>query len=326
MSSHGKSIESRDKMDLQTAQAILNKMKSYDTIIIHRHMRPDPDALGSQVGLAEILRASFPEKQIYQVGKTVDNLEYLATMQEIADEVYQDSLVIVTDTANAPRISDERYYLGKELIKIDHHPNDEPYGDLVYVDTTASSCSEIICDFYQQLADELTMTTEAARLLYAGIVGDTGRFLYPATTAKTLRMASFLREFDFDATLLNRQLSQISLSVSKLVGYVYQNLKIDENGAACCYLSQAILQQYGVDDSMTAHLVPLPGEIDQVQAWALFVEQPEGYYRVRLRSKTEPINQIAKKHHGGGHPLASGANAYSLEETQDIYQEIQSLF
>ena len=99
MSSHGKSIESRDKMDLQTAQAILNKIKAYDTIIIHRHMRPDPDALGSQVGLAEILRASFPEKQIYQVGKTVDNLEYLATMQEIADDVYQDSLVIVTDTA-----------------------------------------------------------------------------------------------------------------------------------------------------------------------------------------------------------------------------------
>lgn len=312
-------------MDLQTAQAILNKIKAYDTIIIHRHMRPDPDALGSQVGLAEILRVSFPEKQIYQVGKTVDNLEYLATMQEIADEVYQDSLVIVTDTANAPRISDERYYLGKELIKIDHHPNDEPYGDLVYVDTTASSCSEIICDFYQQLADELTMTTKAARLLYAGIVGDTGRFLYPATTAKTLRIASFLREFDFDATLLNRQISQISLAVSKLVGYVYQNLKIDENGAACCYLSQAVLQEYQVDDAKTAHLVPLPGEIEQVQAWALFVEQPEGYYRVRLRSKTEPINEIAKRHHGGGHPLASGANAYSLEETQEIYQEIKDV-
>ena len=312
-------------MDLQTAQAILNKIKAYDTIIIHRHMRPDPDALGSQVGLAEILRASFPEKQIYQVGKTVDHLEYLATMQEIADEVYQDSLVIVTDTANVPRISDERYHLGKELIKIDHHPNDEPYGDFVYVDTTASSCSEIICDFYQQLADELTMTTKAARLLYAGIVGDTGRFLYPTTTAKTLRIASFLREFDFDATLLNRQISQISLSVSKLVGYVYQNLEIDENGAAYCYLSQAVLQEYQVDDAKTAHLVPLPGEIEQVQAWALFVEQPEGYYRVRLRSKTEPINEIAKRHHGGGHPLASGANAYSLEEAQEIYQEIKDV-
>ena len=96
-------------------------------------------------------------------------------------------------------------------------------------------------------------------------------------------------------------------------------------GAACCYLSQAILQQYGVDDSMTAHLVPLPGEIEQVQAWALFVEQPEGYYRVRLRSKTKPINEIAKRHHGGGHPLASGANAYSLEEAQEIYQEIKDV-
>ena len=169
------------------------------------------------------------------------------------------------------------------------------------------------------------MTTKAARLLYAGIVGDTGRFLYPATTAKTLRIASFLREFDFDATLLNRQISQISLSVSKLVGYVYQNLEIDENGAAYCYLSQAVLQEYQVDDAKTAHLVPLPGEIEQVQAWALFVEQPEGYYRVRLRSKTEPINEIAKRHHGGGHPLASGANAYSLEEAQEIYQEIKDV-
>ena len=193
------------------------------------------------------------------------------------------------------------------------------------MDTTASSCSEIICDFYQQLADELTMTTKAARLLYAGIVGDTGRFLYPATTAKTLRIASFLREFDFDATLLNRQISQISLAVSKLVGYVYQNLEIDENGAACCYLSQAVLQEYQVDDAKTAHLVPLPGEIEHVQAWALFVEQPEGYYRVRLRSKTKPINEIAKRHHGGGHPLASGANAYSLEEAQEIYQEIKDV-
>ena len=71
--------------------------------------------------------------------------------------------------------------------------------------------------------------------------------------------------------------------------------------------------------------MPLPGEIEQVQAWALFVEQPEGYYRVRLRSKTKPINEIAKRHHGGGHPLASGANAYSLEETQEIYQEIKDV-
>lgn len=112
-------------------------------------------------------------------------------MQEVSDETYQNALVIVTDRANTPRISDERFRLGKEIIKIDNHSNDEPYGDLVYVDTNASSCCEIICDFYQQLTDELQMTKESVRLLYAGIVGDTGSFLYLATTAKTLRIASF---------------------------------------------------------------------------------------------------------------------------------------
>lgn len=101
-------------------------------------------------------------------------------MDVITDDVYRGALVIVTDTANAPRISDARFSLGDQLIKIDHHPNDEPYGDLVWVNTNASSCSEIIVDFWQQHLAELTMTDNAARLLYAGIVGDTGRFLYPS--------------------------------------------------------------------------------------------------------------------------------------------------
>ena len=168
---------------MDVVKEIMATIKKYETIMIHRHQRPDPDAIGSQVGLAEILRASFPEKQIYQVGGPVEGLEFLATMNEVTDAQYRGALVIVTDTANSPRISDERYNLGDQLIKIDHHPNDEPYGDLVWVNTEASSCSEIIADFYHHHQDELVMPDEAARLLYAGIVGDTGRFLYPATTA-----------------------------------------------------------------------------------------------------------------------------------------------
>ncbi|EOT41985.1 DHH family phosphoesterase [Enterococcus columbae] len=307
-------------------QEILAKIKAYDTIIIHRHMRPDPDAIGSQVGLAEIIRANFPEKKVYQVGKSTEGLEFLASMQTIEDQLYQGSLVIVTDTANSPRISDDRYHLGDFLIKIDHHPNDEPYGDLVWVDTKASSCSEMIAQFWYEQKEELVLTSQAARLLYAGIVGDTGRFLYPATSSQTLFLASQLLQYPFEMAKLNRQLSQISYAVSQLVGYVYQHLTIDENGVANVYLPLAILNEYQVTDAMTASLVPLPGEIDCVQTWALFVEQPEGYYRVRLRSKERPINEIAKRHHGGGHPLASGANAYSLEETKEIYQEMQALF
>lgn len=302
---------------------ILAMIKKYERIIIHRHQRPDPDAIGSQCGLAEILRANFPEKEIYQVGGPVEGLDYLATMDEISDDLYTGALVIVTDTANAPRISDKRYELGAKLIKIDHHPNDDPYGDLLWVNPKASSCSEIIADF--AFAEKLTVTENAARLLYGGIVGDTGRFLYPATTSHTLQVAAKLLEYGFDAAKLNRQIDQISLEVAKLSGYLYQNLQIDGNGAGYVILDQTILKKYGIKDSDTAALVPLPGTIETVLAWAVFVEQPEGYYRVRLRSKGPVINELAKRYHGGGHPLASGANAKDQAMCQEIYHEIQAM-
>ncbi|EEV40283.1 phosphoesterase RecJ protein [Enterococcus casseliflavus EC20] len=309
---------------MKVQEEILATIKAFDRIIIHRHQRPDPDALGSQVGLAEILRASFPKKEIYQVGGPVEGLDYLALMQTIPDDLYKGALVIVTDTANAPRVSDQRYDQGAKLIKIDHHPNDEPYGELVWVNTKASSCSEMIVSFWQMFQNELMMTQEAARLLYAGIVGDTGRFLYPATTATTLRLAAELLDYGFDAPKINRQLDQVSRSVARLSGYVYENIEIDEIGAGKVILSQELQQRFGVVDSETSAVVSLPGKIDEVMAWAIFVEQPEGYYRVRMRSKGPVINEIAKRHHGGGHPLASGANAKDLEEVAVIYQEIQA--
>ena len=309
---------------MKVQEEILATIKTFDRIIIHRHQRPDPDALGSQVGMAEILRASFPKKEIYQVGGPVEGLDYLALMQTIPDDLYKGALVIVTDTANAPRVSDQRYDQGAKLIKIDHHPNDEPYGELVWVNTKASSCSEMIVSFWQMFQNELTMTQEAARLLYAGIVGDTGRFLYPATTATTLRLAAELLDYGFDAPKINRQLDQVSRSVARLSGYVYENIEIDEIGAGKVILSQELQQRFGVVDSETSAVVSLPGKIDEVMAWAIFVEQPEGYYRVRMRSKGPVINEIAKRHHGGGHPLASGANAKDLEEVAMIYQEIQA--
>lgn len=306
-------------------QEIVDTIKKYDKIIIHRHLRPDPDALGSQVGLAELLRESFPEKEIRQVGETIEGLRFLAEMQEVEDVFYQGALVIVTDTANSPRISDQRYQLAEKLIKIDHHPNDDPYGDLVWVNTKASSCSEMIAEFALMFPESLKMNVKAARLLYAGIVGDTGRFLYPSTTSRTLEIASILRNYPFDASALNREIEQMPMKVAKLSGYLYQNIQVDENAAGRIILPQEILDKYGIDDSETASIVSLPGVIDEVLAWGIFVQQPSGYYRVRLRSKGPIINELAKRHHGGGHPLASGANAKDLAEVEEIYKEIQDI-
>lgn len=304
---------------------ILKTIKEFETIIIHRHKKPDPDALGSQGGLVEILKASFPEKNIYRAGGEVGDLAFMTMMNEVTAEMYQEALVIVTDTANAPRISGDNYNLGRKLIKIDHHPDDSPYGDLSWVNTNASSCSEIIYDFYEMFKDTLTMTDEAARLLYGGIVGDTGRFLYPATTAHTLEVAAALRKFNFDAPLLNRQISEMPYKVAKLSGYVLQNLEMTEDGAARIILPQQLLSENDVTDADTSALVSLPGQIDQVMSWGIFVEQPDGAYRVRLRSKGPVINELAKQHDGGGHPLASGANAKDLAEVEEIFGELKTL-
>ncbi|MCC4310916.1 MAG: bifunctional oligoribonuclease/PAP phosphatase NrnA [Carnobacterium sp.] len=308
-------------MSQEVFDQILNEIKHYKTIIVHRHKRPDPDALGSQGGLVEILKASFPDKQILKAGGPVEGLQFLSEMDPVTAEDYKNSLVIVTDTANSPRISGEDYTLGEKLIKIDHHPNDEPYGDIVFVNTKASSCSEIIVDFYDYHKAELKLTDEGARLLYAGIVGDTGRFLYPATTSHTLQVAAELMTYNFSATDLNNELNVMSPSVALLSGYVLQNIEVNELGVGRVILTKECLAEFGVADSETAAVVSLPGSIEGVLLWGIFVEQPEGYFRCRLRSKGPVINEIAKRHHGGGHPLASGANAKDLAEVAEIMSE-----
>ncbi|TFJ73815.1 DHH family phosphoesterase [Carnobacterium maltaromaticum] len=308
-------------MSQEVFDQILNEIKHYKTIIVHRHKRPDPDALGSQGGLVEILKASFPDKQILKAGGPVEGLQFLSEMDPVTAEDYKNSMVIVTDTANSPRISGDDYTLGEKLIKIDHHPNDEPYGDIVFVNTKASSCSEIIVDFYDYHKAELKLTDEGARLLYAGIVGDTGRFLYPATTSHTLQVAAELMTYNFSATDLNNELNVMSPAVALLSGYVLQNIEVNELGVGRVILTKECLAEFGVADSETAAVVSLPGSIEGVLLWGIFVEQPEGYFRCRLRSKGPVINEIAKRHHGGGHPLASGANAKDLAEVAEIMSE-----
>lgn len=306
-----------------TFQHILEQIKAYDTIIIHRHQRPDPDAIGSQVGLREIIRHNFPDKKVLATGFNEPTLSWIAEMDEASDKDYQGALVIVTDTANTPRIDDDRYTRGDFLIKIDHHPNEDIYGDLVHVDTTASSASEIITDW--ALSSNLALTDFAASVLYNGIVGDTGRFLYPATTSKTMEIAAKLREFDFDFSAMARKMDSFPIKIAKLQGYVFDHLEVDENGAARVTLTRQVLEDFDVTDAESSAIVGTPGKIDTVESWAIFVEQPEGYYRVRMRSKSAVITEIAKAHEGGGHPLASGANSYSLEENDQIYQEIRDL-
>lgn len=304
---------------------ILEEIKANNTIIIHRHVRPDPDAYGSQCGLAELLKASYPDKTIYVVGESDPALDFLYKMDIVEDEIYKEALVIVCDTANQARISDQRYKNGKKLIKIDHHPNEDKYGDLLWVDTSASATSEMIYELFLVGKEfGLVLTKKAAKLLFAGIVGDTGRFLFPSTTEKTFRYASALISEGIEFTPLYNELYKTKRNVAKLSGYVLQNFTLSSSGAASMFITKDILVEYDVSPSEASQLVGILGDIEGVKSWVFFVEE-EKQIRVRLRSKNIVINQLAKKYNGGGHPLASGASVYSWEEAEQVVKDLEEL-
>ncbi|GAK48037.1 phosphoesterase [Secundilactobacillus oryzae JCM 18671] len=310
---------------MTTEQSILEAIQKYQTIIIHRHQRPDPDAIGSQLGLAEILKANFPEKRILNAGKSYPGFDWLGKTDEIADDDYKEALVIVVDTANQPRVDDERYDKGKMLIKIDHHPNEDPFGDVMWVHPDASSTSELIVDLAEAVSPKLMIPDEAGRLLYAGIVGDTGRFMYPATAPHTMEVAAKLMRLNFSASAVNQKEDEITVPLAKLSAYVYDNLTILESGAAYIKLTDEILEPFNLVKESTSAVVPLPGKIVGVVAWAIFVESKDHTFRVRLRSKGPEINQLAMQHGGGGHQLASGAIAKDDDEIKQIIHELNEL-
>lgn len=304
---------------------IIAEIEKYETIIVHRHVRPDPDAYGSQGGLVEIIKESYPEKKVFAVGQEEASLHYMKRLDVISDEVYQNALVIVCDTANEERICDKRYRSGEKLIKIDHHPNEDPYGDIVWVDTSSSSTSEMIYEFYLSFKDRgLKLSDEAARLLFAGIVGDTGRFIYPSTTDKTFAYAGELIHYNFSRPELFNQMYDLDINVVKLKGYILQNFELLANGAAAVTMKKELLAEYDVKPSDASLLVSELGSIKGIKAWVFFIEE-EDQIRVRLRSKGPIINVLARKYNGGGHPLASGASVYSWDEAKDVVNDLIEL-
>jgi phosphoesterase RecJ-like protein len=302
---------------------LLDLIRQYDTIIIHRHVRPDPDAIGSQGGLAYLIRDNFPEKKVYIVGEESDSLRFLIPMDKIEDDLYKDALVIVCDTANRERISDDRFASGARMIKIDHHPLVDSYGDPQWVNTKSSSTSEMIASIYQSHL-ELTLSQEAARLLFAGIVGDTGRFQFSNVTSDTFLAAAALIRQPFDRQSFFDQLYKRSLNQARLNGYVLEHFTLTEEGVGYMKLSEEIIRSYKLNTSDASALVNCFANVEHLKAWVLFSEEGT-VIRARLRSKEPAINDLAAVYHGGGHPLASGATVGSWEEADRLIADLREL-
>ncbi|ENH96948.1 bifunctional oligoRNAse and pAp phosphatase [Gracilibacillus halophilus YIM-C55.5] len=304
-------------------QTIIDTIKHYDKIAIHRHVRPDPDAYGSQKGLATIIQSSFPNKEVVVVGEEDPSLAFLATMDQVSDHFYENTLAIICDTANQDRISDQRFRHAQSIIKIDHHPVVDSYGEIEWVDTKASSTSEMIYELF--LAGEeqgLRCTDAAAALLYAGIVGDTGRFLFPSATDKTFRYASELVRYSFDRSYLYDEMYKTSVNIARLKGYILSNITISPAGVSYVKLTKDVMEEFDVTAKETSAVVGVFGDIEGINAWVMFVEEDD-VIRVRMRSKGPEIHQVAAKFEGGGHPLAAGAKIHVWEQVSDVLAELE---
>ena len=306
-------------------QAILQKIKEYDTIMLFRHIRPDGDAKGSTKGLQAILKATWPEKQVYLIND--DHSDYLAFMgddeADVADEIYKKALGIVLDTATLDRIANKKYSLCKELIKIDHHIEVDPYGDLAWVDERKSSVCEMVAEFYTTFREELIITKEAATQIYTGMVTDSGRFRYQGVSGETMRCAGILLDMGIDTETLFANLYLEEYSFLKFKAYVYEHMNMTENGVAYIHVDAEMKERFNLTDEDASASVSMMDGIKGCLCWLAFIDSNKepGTTRVRLRSRFMTVNQIAEKYHGGGHACASGATVYSSEELNALLQD-----
>ena len=316
-------------MNFEVKKQILEKIKEYDRIMIFRHVRNDGDCVGATKGMKLILQLSFPEKEIYLIDS--EKAEYLAFMgpedEEIADEKYAEALGIVIDTASEARISNKKYKLCKEVIKIDHHIPLESYGCMQWVEEERSSACEMIVDFYATFKDELKIDSEAATYLYTGMVTDSGRFKYEGVSGETMRNAGLLLDVGVNTELLYARLYLEAFEYLKFKSEIYRRMEITENGVAYIYVDKAMQEEFNLSLEQASACVGTLDSIRGAICWIVFIENgdAEGSIRVRLRSRFVHINPVAEKYRGGGHACASGATVYGREEMDALLKDADAV-
>lgn len=304
---------------------ILAKVMGYQTIIIHRHTKPDLDAIGSQVGLKEILTENFPNKHIYVVGD-VNRFDMENDMQIISDEIYKDALVFILDVAVKHMVSDDRYKLSKEVIVIDHHKNacDIENVSLLLSDSTYSACAELITDMALEL--NLKINPRAASFLYAGIVTDTGRFQWMHKPERVFLVASMLTGLGAKTTELYDFLYVETLESKQMKNY-FSNRFVFEDGVAYLKNDKEVFEKFNIDVfSVSRGMVNLAAGIDTIKIWLNFTMDPEKNIILgEFRSRGIKIVDIAKKYGGGGHEQACGASLQTWEQVDQVIQDYKQL-
>ncbi len=304
---------------------LLELIKKYDTIVIHRHTNPDGDALGSQIGLKNIILSNFDGKSVYCVGDMTPRYSFIIDepMNEIDDSVYENALAIVLDTSASALISDERYKTAKATARMDHHIFCETICEEEVTDTSYESCCGLVTEFAVQSG--LKIPAAAAKALYTGMVTDSGRFRYDSTTAKTFRLASRLLEEEFDINEIYTNLYADDFERIKLRAQFVLKIKFTEMNVAYIYTDKAEAESYGVSTfTISRGMVGTMSDLRGVDIWVNFTETDEGVL-AEIRSSKYNINPIAVKWGGGGHAKASGATLKSKEDAMAMLEDFNNM-
>ena len=304
---------------------ILSEIQRFDRIIIHRHNRPDGDALGSQIGLKHIIKENFPEKEVYAVGDAAGNYAFMddSVMDTVSDEMYAGALAIVLDTSARHLISDDRYRTAARTARIDHHLFVETICDTEVVGTNFESCCGMIAEFARESG--LRLTPLAAKSLYTGMVTDSGRFCYDATTAQTFRLAAFLMEQKFDLNEVYGKLYSDDFSRIQLRAKFILKIQFTEKNVAYIYTTREEVEALQADTfTISRGMVGTMSGIKGVDIWVNFTETPDGI-ACELRSSKYNINPIAVKYGGGGHAKASGATVKTKEDAMAMLADLDAM-
>ena len=304
---------------------IYKQIKKYNKIVIARHIGADPDALGSTLGLKEVILNTFPSKQVYVVGTPAARHKYIGELDKFEEFMYEKSLLIVLDTPNLKRVDGVDVSRFEYKIKIDHHPFIEKFADIELIDEESSSASQLVMELIKNT--KLRPNKECAEKLYIGLVGDTNRFLYYYTTSKTFDLVSYIiKETNIDFTKLYENMYLRSLHDLRFQSYVINNITLTENGFGYLKIDQDILDEYDVDAATASNMVNNLNYIEDMYSWAIFAyDKSNNNIRGSIRSRGPIINEVASNYNGGGHIYASGVRLSNFEETDSIINDLDEV-
>ena len=299
---------------------VVNKIKSFDTIVIARHIGVDPDALCSQLALRDSIKLTYPDKKVVAIGTGSSKFTHFGKLDKL--EKFSNALIIVLDTPDKRRVDSLDFSIGDYSIKIDHHPFVEKFCDLEIIEDDKSSACEIIMNII--FDTELKCNDKIAELLYIGIVSDSNRFLFNSCNGNTFASVSkLLNNYDIDIFKAYEKLYLRPLSEVRLEGYISLNMKVTENGLGYVIITDDVINEFGVDSASAGNMINNFNFIKELLVWVTITEDKKNnQYRISIRSRGPEINKVAEKHNGGGHKMASGVKVPDLDSALKVIEDL----